>query len=280
MIDLHVHSTFSDGSLTPEELVAEAEQVGLYAIALTDHDSTNGISSFLAAAKGKSLQCIPGVEISCAVETGGMHILGYYVNQHDDGFESVLARIRNGRDVRNQRILEKLNQAGVRLVLADVTKHAGDEVVGRPHIAQALMAGGYVTSIKEAFNVYLAKGRIAYEDRYRLGPREGIQLIRDAGGIPVLAHPATLQLKMARLRTLVAELTEGGLGGIEVYYPEHDANRVKDYLLLAEEHNLLATGGSDFHGSAVSNAALGRGFGSLNVPDNLADNLSEAVSKK
>jgi len=275
MIDLHVHSTFSDGSLTPEQLIAEAARLKLSAIALTDHDGMMGIESFLRAAASSGVEAVPGVEISVDVKSGTLHMLGYYLDRHNGGVEEALARIRTGREERNQLILEKLNQLGAGLTWEDVAKFAGEDVVGRPHFAQAMIEKGFVKNKEQAFDRYLAKGKPAYTDRVRLTVLDSIRMIRDAGGVAVLAHPASLGLGRAALKTLVAELKAAGLQGIEAYYSEHSRPQTDLCLKLAAEFGLIVTGGSDFHGAANPDVKLGRGFGDLAVPDDLMGPLRD-----
>ena len=287
MIDLHVHSTFSDGSLTPEQLVQRARGVGLKAMALTDHDTTAGVAAFLSACAdcGESgrdedkLVGIPGVEISAEVERGTMHMLGYYVDHGDVELGKVLTRIRGGREVRNREILEKLNDLGLELAWEDVAAYAEEDVVGRPHFAQAMQARGFVSTKDEAFRKYLAKGAAAYVDRLRLSPEDSMAAIIKAGGIPVLSHPSTLELDSKALRRRVAELKEAGLQGIEVYYSEHSPSQQGEFLRFCRELDLLATGGSDFHGEINPGIELGRGFGSLRVPDEIADAMAARAGR-
>lgn len=282
MIDLHVHSTFSDGSLTPAELISEANAIGLKALALTDHDTVDGIGPFLEAGKrkaeenGSELVCVPGVEISANVKTGTMHILGYLFDCANKDLNSMLCKIRGGRESRNEQIMAKLKDNGVELDWAEVEKLSSEDVVGRPHIARAMVAAGYVRNTQEAFDKYLAKGKPAYVDRFRLSPAGSVETIRNAGGVAVLAHPFTLELDAKELRNLVAELSDAGLQGIECYYPEHKDSMVQHYIGLAKEFDLVATGGSDFHGEMNPEIRLGRGFGSLKVPDQVVDALYEA----
>jgi 3',5'-nucleoside bisphosphate phosphatase len=275
MIDLHVHSTFSDGSFTPTELVTMAKKAGLTAMALTDHDTTGGIAEFLREAEKDELIRIPGVEISAEVQKGTMHILGYFINYTDPELENTLVQIRSGREVRNKQILKKLNDLGFVLSWDEVASFAGEEVVGRPHFAQAMMKKGYVSSTAQAFNRYLKKGKPAYANRFRFSPEDSIKAIRAAGGVPVLAHPLTLELDSASLKKYMAELKEIGLQGVEVYYSEHSREQVKEYLELAQELGLIATGGSDFHGSINPGIRLGVGFGNLRVPDEAVDGLKK-----
>lgn len=269
MIDLHTHSTFSDGNLTPEELVQEAARLKLHALALTDHDGMDGVPRFLAACERAGVRGVAGVEISVDCPTGTQHMLGYFVDTNHAELQAVLARLRTARQERNRAILERLNRLGYPLTWEEVAAFAGEEVVGRPHFAQALEARGAVRSKEEAFERLLAKGRPAYADRYRLSPPASIRLISAAGGVPVLAHPSSLDLPPAALRETVEQLVAHGLQGIEVYYPEHGSQQEREYLELAGTFSLVPTGGSDFHGAFNPQVRLGVGFGNLRVPDEI-----------
>jgi len=273
MIDLHIHSTFSDGSLTPEQLVRQAWELGLTAIALTDHDCIDGIAPFLDACRRYSVRGIAGVEISADVPRGTLHMLGYCIDPADSELGVVLRRIRAGRDERNRAILEKLNALGAKLDWSEVAAFAHEEVVGRPHFAQALVAKGVVESSEAAFERYLGKGKPAYVERYRLSAVDCIAVIKGAGGVPVLAHPFTLELTGTGLRDYVGELRQKGLEGIEVYYSEHTEEQTREYMALARKFDLAMTGGSDFHGEINPAIKMGRGFGSLHVPDELLPSL-------
>lgn len=287
MIDLHVHSTFSDGTLTPAELVAKARALGLRALALTDHDCTGGLREFAAAGAaadagpgGLRFTAVPGVEISAEVSPGTMHMLGYHIDPDNGDLEGVLVRIREGRESRNRQILARLAELGMPLEWEEVAAFAGEDVVGRPHFAQALLARGYVSTKQEAFDRYLAKGKPAYMDRLRFSPADSLAAIREAGGVPVLAHPFTLKLEPDALKAAVRELAEAGLAGIEVYYPEHAPDQVRQYRGLAEAFGLVATGGSDYHGANNPDIEMGRGFGSLNVPDDILDALRDRAGRR
>jgi len=277
MIDLHTHSTFSDGSLTPEELAAQAAEIGLRAVALTDHDCTDGVPRFLAACAARGVAAFAGVEISADVPRGTLHVLGYGIAPGHPELEATLARIRQGREIRNREILRRLQGLGLDLSWEEVASRAGEDVVGRPHFAQALQARGYVASKDEAFERYLAKGKPAYVDRLRLTPEASIAAIRAAGGLAALAHPFTLELQGAALRAALAEWRAQGLEGLEAYYPEHSPEQTRLYLELARELDLAPTGGSDFHGAANPAVHLGRGFGQLCVPDELAEELQRRL---
>ncbi|MBN1270443.1 MAG: PHP domain-containing protein [Kiritimatiellae bacterium] len=275
MIDLHVHSTFSDGSFTPEELVDKAIASGLSAMALTDHDSTSGVERLLAAGRAKGLTVISGVEISADYSPGTMHMLGYHVDQNNRDLNEHLKWIREGREARNREILHKLMELGCHITWDEVASYAGEDVVGRPHFAQALIARGYVQDNNEAFKKYLAKGAPAYADRRRLSPEDSITLVRVAGGVPVLAHPFTLRLGKMELRRELKALSECGLEGIEAYYPEHDAETTREYIKLAKDYGLIVTGGTDFHGVQTPDITLGRGFGSMKIPDSIMADLED-----
>ncbi|MDO9543291.1 MAG: PHP domain-containing protein [Kiritimatiellia bacterium] len=275
MIDLHLHSTFSDGSLSPEQLVREAKKANLSAIALTDHDSISGVALFLEACGRENIRGIPGVEISVDYPRGTMHILGYFIDCHSKELNVHIEKLKAGRAARNADILKKINNLGMPLTMAEVASFAGEGNVGRLHFAQVLVARGYVNSNQEAFDRYLGKGKSGYAERQRLTPRGGVEMIINAGGSAVLAHPFTLELQPDALAKLVGELANAGLQGIEVYYPQHNPNLVKKYLALVQRFNLIATGGTDFHGKAMPDLKIGRGFGALNVSDSVLTKLDE-----
>lgn len=273
MIDLHCHSTFSDGSLTPEALVTQAVAIGLTALALTDHDTMGGLERFLAAPEAAEghIQLVPGVEISADVPSGEkgdmMHMLGYWMDPAYPELVRKLNWIRDGRMMRNHAILEKLNALGFSMTWDEVAARAGEDVVGRPHFAQVMIDKAYVKDKTEAFDKWLGNGKPGYADRERLSAVDAIQLIRNAGGVAVLAHPFTLHLEPKPFRALMEELAAAGLAGMECYYSEHSADLTTNYLAIAGELNLVPTGGSDFHGEASPGIRLGTGFGGLNVPD-------------
>ncbi|MBI3986569.1 MAG: PHP domain-containing protein [Lentisphaerae bacterium] len=267
MIDLHLHSTFSDGNLTPEELIAEAERLGLSAVALTDHDCIGGLERFIRAASGKRVKAVTGVEISVDFKPGTMHMLGYCFDPLDAELRKKLDFLVEGRNARNRDMLATLNQIGISLTLEEVKAFVGEGTVGRLHFALALQKKGYVRTTEEAFDRYLGKGKQAYAERDRLTPAMGIAMIRNAGGVAVLSHPFTLEISREQLTQVVAGLVESGLQGIEIYYPQHQPKQLQQYLALAKQFNLLATGGTDYHGTAIPGLAMGTGFGSLNVPD-------------
>ena len=278
MIDLHVHSTFSDGTCTPEELVELGASAGLSAMALTDHDTTEGVPHFLAAARAHGVRAVSGVELSVDVPGVVVHLLAYGCDPGNASLCSALARIRESRHRRNVEIIGKLVRLGCCITWKDVMDAAGDEgVVARPHFAQALVKRGYARGKQDAFRRYLAKGAAAYADRFRLAPEDALRLVADAGGVSSLAHPTLCNLAPAALRDLVARLAAAGLGGIEAYYTGHHQEQVNALLRLADEFHLVPTGGSDFHGAATPEIRVGTAFGALKVPDESFDRLLERL---
>ncbi len=273
MIDLHSHSIYSDGTHTPSELVIMAEERGLKALALTDHDTVQGITELLYSAKNRSVEAVPGIELSADCERGTMHILGYFIDHTCKAFLGKMEKVQAGRSERNIEILKKLNKLGYILQWNDVLKYVVKDVIGRPHFAQALVGLGLVKSKKAAFDLLLAKGRPAYVDRYRYTAEECIEIIRKAGGVSVLAHPATIYRPDEQLRALVGELKGYGLGGIEAHYAEHRPETIRKFLGWAADLDLGCTGGTDFHGANTPDLKLGTGFGQLRVPDEALDQL-------
>ena len=280
-IDLHIHTTESDGSLTPSQVVHYAKEKGLKAIAITDHDTIHGNEEAIKEGISEGVEVIPGVEISVDYSPGTMHMLGYFITTEDPILNEKLTLLQDSRADRNPRIIEKLNKLGLSLTYDEVVQVSGGGQVGRPHMAQVLMEKGYIKSIKEAFDKYLGKGAPAYLDKFRLGAEEAIAMITNAGGIPVLAHPSTLYCKSSdELDALVKKLVNQGLQGLEVYYSEHDERKTSSYKLLAKRYNLAITGGSDFHGKNIKGIDLGTGRGKLKIPYTVLENLKTIREEK
>lgn len=278
-IDLHTHTTASDGSMSPGELVRHAKEMGLSAVAITDHDTIEGISEALKEADNSGIEVVAGLEISCDYKPE-MHMLGYFFGDNYLHMQGILSELRENRDKRNPKIIEKLNALGFDITLAEVAAEAGGQVVGRPHIANVLYKKGYVKSIAEAFDKYLAGGRPAYFKKDKLTPEQGIKEILSAGGIPVLAHPILLRLELTKLDELLAELAAAGLKGVEVYYVDNTKKQTAELKFLAHKHHLAATGGSDFHGSYKKDIEIGFGYGNLLVPYESLDQLKSAAALK
>ena len=270
-IDLHAHTTASDGSLTPEELVRLAKQQGVATLAVTDHDTVAGLSRASTEGRQAGVEIIPGIEISCLFGETELHILGYFINPDDPHLEPALAKYLASREERNPRIVQRLQELGCDLTYAEVKAAAGVATVGRPHIAQALVRRGYVANVSEAFDRYLADDAPAYIPRLLPSPAEAIGLIRQIGGIPVLAHPAYTARLKEPFEQVCATLKGLGLLGIEAIYSSHSRQQTDRYRSVSSNQGLLVTGGSDFHGEAKPNLLVGTGYGNLTVPPDLLE---------
>ena len=271
LIDLHVHTTASDGTMSPKQIVSYAKQKGLIAIGITDHDTISGIEEAQKEGKLLGIEVIPGIEISTEFN-GEMHLLGYYIKETFQLIKK-LNGIRDKREIRNVKIISKLNERGIDVSLEEVKEIAKGESIGRPHIAMVLMQKGYVDSVRTAFDKYLGKGKIAYVDREKVSPEEGIKIILEAGGLPVLAHPKYLNLSGAELDILLVKLKEYGLVGIEAYYSMNTKNETGIYLRVAIKHGLAVTGGTDFHGNNKPEIDIGTGKGNMKLKYDIVNNL-------
>lgn len=246
MIELHSHSTASDGDLDPAELVAHARAAGITTLALTDHDTVAGLDAAVTAGRRHGVQLLPGIELTVGVPHGSMHLLAYLPSTAPAGLEERLAELRRMREERIRDIVGRLDALGVPVTWESVAGHA-DGTLGRPHVAAALIAAGHVASRKEAFDVWLADGRPAHVPQRGLDPREAVGLVRECGGCPVLAHPASLALPVRHLSSFVQQLGAWGLAGIEVHRPEHRPEQRDAYAGIAKRLHLIPCGGSDFH---------------------------------
>lgn len=279
--DLHCHSTASDGTLPPAEVMRLAERSGISALSLTDHDTVGGIAEAEAEAKRLGIAFIAGIEISAEYpHPGTLHILGYGVDVNSEVLKSLMMTLLDGRDNRNPKIIRRLNELNVSISMQEVEDQAKGEVVGRPHVAAILVRKGYVSSIKQAFDKYLSPGGLAYFDKERLTPRRAIAMIRECGGVPVLAHPIQLRTENdAQLERVVKDMVDMGLAGIEVLHSDHDAALTEKYDRLARRLGLLKTGGSDFHGINKSDVSLGWARG-RRVPRDWFDKLTGRIQAK
>jgi 3',5'-nucleoside bisphosphate phosphatase len=265
-VDLHFHSTASDGKYKPAELIAKAAALGLKVIALTDHDSIEGITPAMEAAKAyPDLTFIPGVEISTDLPDGEAHILGYFIDYTNPEFKKELEKFRDSRTGRGRRMVEKLGGLGIKIDWARVQAIAGDGAIGRPHVAQAMLEKGYIKTFEEAFDKYIGHGGPAYVEREKMTPEEAVKLILRAKGIPVLAHPFTVKNPAAMVKSLKA----AGLMGIEAYYKDNTPKVTQNTLKLAKTYGLIATGGTDYHGISDNEVMLG----GTNVPLEAAQKL-------
>ncbi|MEX2654908.1 MAG: PHP domain-containing protein [Acidimicrobiia bacterium] len=273
-IDLHTHSTASDGSFTPTELVQLAAVQGLEAIALTDHDTLEGIGEAKAAADAAGIELIPGIELSLDWDRGGMHMLVLWLEPGSGPLQDRLAGLQEARNGRNARIVERLNELGMEITLEEVETEAGTGTVGRPHIAAVMVRRRHVGTITQAFDEYLANGRPAYMPRRRLGPEEAIDLARRSGGVPILAHAHTLGLdNRDEVEAMMRRLADAGMVGIECHYGSYDADERAGYVKMAARFGLLPSGGSDFHGTYKHDVSLGTGSAGLSVPTEILEPL-------
>lgn len=253
-VDLHVHTTSSDGTESPAVVVARALALRLTALAITDHDSVEGLPEALDAARGTTLEVVPGVELSAAADGDDLHILGYFIDHADPTLRSALAGLRERRLDRAREMVDALNAAGFAVTLERVFAHAGDGAVGRSHIARALVEAGDVDSVEHAFRDLIGRGGPYFVGKWLMSATGAVALIRGAGGVAVLAHPG-----VTRSDESIPELVEAGLGGIEAFHAEHTRSDRDRYAGLAARFGLVATGGSDYHGSGTKNAFLGSG---------------------
>jgi len=273
-VDLHIHSTASDGRLSPTDIVHKAAELGLTIIAIADHDSIDGIVPALEAARAFPwLKVIPCVEISTDVPSGEVHVLGYFIDYTDHELKATLERLRRSRQRRAQRMITKLGDLGIHIEWQRVQEIAGSGSIGRPHIAQAMLERGYVASLREAFINYIGRGAPAYVEREKMTPVQAVKLILKANGLPVLAHPLTISNPGA----MVIKLKTAGLAGLEAYYNGYTTDEVNELLSLANRYNLIATGGSDYHGLAIGTETM---IGDAHVPIESAKQLMALAEQR
>ncbi|MDR7545623.1 MAG: PHP domain-containing protein [Armatimonadota bacterium] len=269
-VDLHTHTTASDGVLSPEALVAEARALGVGLLAVADHDTTAGLDAAMAAGRSAGVEVWPAVELSCDVEAGEVHLLGYFIDYRLGWFQDLLTRLRAGRQQRAARMVARLVALGAPITLERVQVLADGGAIGRPHVARALVEAGHVRTVAEAFERFIGRGGPAYVERLKVTPVQAVQIVRAAGGLAVLAHPGWGQHD-----ALIPDLLAAGLDGIEVYYPDHTPDQVERYRDLARRYGLLMTGGTDFHGGGLATRVA---VGSQYVPEEIVPPLREAAA--
>jgi predicted metal-dependent phosphoesterase TrpH len=273
IIDLHTHTTASDGKNTPTQNVELARERGIRALAITDHDTVGGVKEALQAGRALGVEVIPGIEVSTLYHGQDIHVLGYFLQHEEPGLQVELEKLRQTRNLRNTLMVEKLNQLGYDITMEQVREKQKEKQgnVGRPHIAEVLMDKGIVSSLEEAFELYLGREGKAYVNPPRISPLEGVQLIQRFGGVPVLAHPGLYDMD-----ELIPDLVAGGLKGLEVYHPDHTDEEVSRYRQIAEELKLIPTGGSDYHG--LRNGVVFHGeLGSQPVQYEIVERLKRVV---
>lgn len=271
-VDLHIHSNYSDGKFSPKELVEKAVNIGLKVMAISDHDSVDGIPSAVDAAKAyPQLTFIPGVEISTDVPNGEIHVLGYFIDYNNPELLSTLLRMRESRVERARKMVNKLASLGIKVEWERVLQIAQGSSVGRPHIAQAMQEKGYISSFKEAFNKYIGRNGPAYVERGKMTPAEAVKLIIKSGGLAVFAHPITYK----DYETAIIDMVTAGLVGVEAYYNNSTVEDIRKILSLADKYNLIPTGGSDYHGIEATEVQMG----GVEVPLSSAERLIALVKE-
>lgn len=280
-IDLHTHTTRSDGSATPQELIELARAKGARAVAITDHDTVAALVEAREAAAGCGIEFVAGIEISAEYSPGTMHILGYCIDERSILLAEKLNRLKIARETRNPQIAGRLQSLGFDVDYSEVARLAGNEVVGRPHFARVMVQKGYASSIQDAFDRFLKKDAAAYVEKARLTPADSIALIHQAGGVAVLAHPYQLNLSSYKdAEELIRELAQLGLDGLEAVYSRHDAAQRTRYAEIASRHGLLVTGGSDYHGSYKPDIEILTGLGDLEVPYELLEAVKARAASR
>lgn len=242
--DLHIHTDASDGLMSPDAVVKKASAMGLRAIAITDHDTVDGIASAVRSAKASHLELIPGIELSTDTLGREVHILGYGINYHDGPFLALLQSLQRSRHERAEKMIQRLSALGYKIELSAVLQHAADAAPGRPHVARALVDKGYFNSVTDVFHHLLGYNMPGYVERFKLTPKKAIEAIHETGGLAVWAHPG-----MTDDDSPLPSFMDAGLDGLEVYHPHHTESQTTHYRNLARQNNLLITGGSDFHGA-------------------------------
>ena len=272
--DLHIHTTYSDGSFTPQEIVDKAKKAGFKAIAISDHDTLEGIKPAVKYAEDKDIEVIPAIEFSTFRGKAEIHILGYFIDYEDKFLKEKVQKIYDSRKKRAQKMVELLNQENVDITFDEVRNVAGDDYIGRPHIAKLMVQKGYIDEMGDAFTEdYIGNGGRAYVKKYKISPVEAIKLIKDSGGIPVLAHPVFINHGEPLRKDDIKEMKANGLVGIEVYHSKHNTDNANYYKEIANELGLLITGGSDFHGENSPGVKLG----DIRLDDSHVKKLKEKV---
>lgn len=279
IVDLHVHSTKSDGSFTPSELVDYALEKGLSAFALTDHDTTEGLAEAFRAAEGKEIEVIPGIEFSTEYQGKDIHILGLYIDYEGEEFRKYLADFQQSRTIRNEKMCKKLSEHGVDITYEKLKERFPGAVLTRAHYAKFLWQEGYVSGMKEAFERYIGDHAPCFLPREKVTPAQAVKLILRAGGVPILAHPLLYGMSDDRLEELVAELKEEGLAGLEAVYSTYNSAEERKMKALAKKYDLLISGGSDFHGSTKPGLDMAVGYGKLFIPYEILEHIKEYLHK-
>ena len=277
MIDLHTHTSASDGTHSPTELVTLAKEHGIEAIAITDHDTIEGLPEAFETGERLGIEVITGMELSIEYNPVSMHILGLLIDPENESLNKCLTELQYSRSTRNPKIIEKLNDLGMPITMEAVEKISGGGQVGRPHIAAALLKNGHVNNIQEAFDKYLKKGAVAYFERHRLSREQAADVIHGAGGLLILAHPGTLGIDGSDLENLLSELKDAGFDGIEVFYNNHSQVEEDRLMKIADKLEFVISGGTDFHGENKPSIKLGVGYGNMAIPYEVLQEMKQRV---
>lgn len=280
IIDLHTHTTESDGSFTPEELIAEAKRVGLSAIAITDHDTISGIKKAKAAADNNDIELIPGIELSTDYNGKEVHIVGLYIDMENEHFLSKLKEFKNCRENRNELIVENLQKEGFDITMEALKAENPDCVITRANIARFLYEHGMIPSIQTAFEKYIGDNCKCFVNRFKITPMDAVKLIKETGGTAILAHPLLYHMSDSTLQILVDELKDAGLDGIEAIYCTYSPSEERQMKQFAKTNGLLISGGSDFHGTTKPKLNLGTGYGKLYIPYEILENIKNSRISK
>ena len=278
-IDLHTHSLKSDGSMTPAEVVREAKRAGLAAIALSDHDTVDGIEEALAEGEKQGIEVVPAIEFSVISETE-THILGYFIDINNPELKRVLKEVVDLRIQRNHVTCQRLNELGFDITIEEVRALAPNNFVGRAHFARVLMDKGYTESVKEGFDKYMSAGQYAYCEKQRLTAKDAIELIKKCGGLSFLAHPHLTQFNDEKIKSFLIELKSYGLDGLEGYYTDYTPEMQKKYQLMAKETGLMISGGTDFHAKMKPHISIGTGLGNMKIPYSVLEEMKKVRERK
>lgn len=276
IVDLHTHTTESDGSFTPEELILEAKRVGLSAIAITDHDSISGIKKAMPIAQEHSIELIPGVELSTDYNGKEVHVVGLFIDLEDEYFLAKIKEFKDNRDNRNVIMVENLQKEGFAITIEALTAENPDCVITRANIARFLFEHGMIPSIQTAFEKYIGDNCKCYVNRFKITPMDAVRLIKKAGGTAILAHPLLYHMSDATLQKLIDEMKESGLDGMEAIYCTYTPSEERQMKKLAKENGLLISGGSDFHGTTKPKLNLATGYGKLYIPYEVLENIKNS----
>lgn len=279
-VDLHTHSTFSDGTFTPKELVSYGAKKGLSALALTDHDTLEGNDEAVFCGEKYGIEIIRGIEISTEYESTELHIVGLFMDNEREELISALKGLRESRKTRNIEMVQKLNEIGININYDEIAESAKGDVITRAHIAKEVIKKGYASSNNEVFDRYIGRDKPAYVKRTVLPWQDTLRLICESGGLPILAHPLLYRISQRRLEMILGELAKYGLAGIEAYYSTHSAAKIKFVKMLADKNRLKLSGGSDFHGENKPKLDLGTGYGNLQVPYEVLEGLKKELKAR